>query len=125
MVEERQDNFKKRRKKLDDLSDEEIYNRFWDLAEDIVNPLVDLAEKYTSPAIERSVILRMGFDSLEAKSIVNKISENNLLSKGAGHVVYKLAEEKDMDIREVGLAISEGKFDDELKSLFGGERNAS
>lgn len=125
MVEERKDDFEKRRKKLAELSDEEIYDKFWDMAEQIVDPLVDLAEEYTSPAIERSVLLRMGFDSLEAKSIVNKINEKELLGKGAGHVVYKLAAEKDMEIREAGIAISEGKYDDELKNLFGGERNAS
>jgi D-ornithine 4,5-aminomutase subunit alpha len=125
MVEERKDNFEERRKDIAGLSDDEIYEKFWDLAGEIVDPLVELSENYTSPAIERSVILRMGFDSLEAKAIVNKVSEKGLLSKGAGHVVYKLAQEKDMDIRDAGIAVSEGKFDDQLKKLFGGERNDS
>ena len=33
----------------------------------LVDPLLELAKENTSPAIERSVLLRMGFSSLEAK----------------------------------------------------------
>ncbi|MBM7622803.1 ornithine aminomutase subunit alpha [Sporohalobacter salinus] len=122
MVEERQDDFEKRRQDLANLSDEEIYDKFWDLAEEIVDPLVNLADNYTSPSIERSVVLRMGFDSLEAKGIVNKVVEQDLLSKGAGHVILKLAEAENLTIREAGLAIADGEYDGQLVELFGGER---
>ncbi|SJZ76994.1 ornithine aminomutase subunit alpha [Selenihalanaerobacter shriftii] len=121
MVEERKDDFQERRKKLTDLSDQELYEKFWDLAAEIVDPLVDLSKEYTSPAIERAVVLRMGFSSLEAKEIVNKIMEKDLLGKGAGHVILKLAQAKGLKIKEAGLAIADGKYDDELPGLFGGE----
>ena len=59
----REDDYLKRREHLKDLSDQELKERFWQLAEQAVKPLVDLAYKNTSPAIERSVLLRMGFSS--------------------------------------------------------------
>ncbi|GAB6139050.1 ornithine aminomutase subunit alpha [Halanaerobaculum tunisiense] len=121
MVEERKDDFEERREKLADLSDEELHDRFWKLAEEIVDPLVDLSEQYTSPSIERSVLLRMGFDSLEAKGIINKIQDKGLLGKGAGHVIVKLSKKEGLDIREVGLAIADEEYDKELEELFGGE----
>jgi D-ornithine 4,5-aminomutase subunit alpha len=91
------------------------------LAEEIVDPLINMADQYTSPSIERSVLLRMGFDSLEAKAIVNKINSKNLLGKGAGNVIYKLAKKENVDIHKAGKDISDGKFDDLLVNLFGGE----
>ena len=121
MVEERKDDFEKKRKKLKDLDKEELNSRFWELAEEIVDPLINMADEYTSPSIERSVLLRMGFDSLEAKAIVNKINSKNLLGKGAGNVILKLAERENIDIHKAGKEISDGKFDDSLVNLFGGE----
>lgn len=121
MVEERTDNFAEKREQLADLSDEELHDKFWELAEEVVDPLVDLAQDYTSPSIERSVLLRMGFDSLEAKGIVNKIQEKGLLGKGAGHVVLKLAEKEGLEIREAGLKIADDEYDKKLVNLFGGE----
>ena len=67
---ERKDDFKTRRLHLADLSDSEIKERFWSLAEQIVDPLLDLGYKNTSPSIERSILLRMGFSSLEAMAIL-------------------------------------------------------
>ncbi|MTI61352.1 MAG: ornithine aminomutase [Firmicutes bacterium] len=122
MVEERKDDFEKRRQELVGLSDKEIYDRFWSLAKEIVDPLIQLAYEYTSPSIERSVLLRMGFDSLEAKGIVNKINNQKLLGKGVGHIILKLAKAKNLSIRDAGLAIVEGKYDDKLVVLFGGEK---
>ena len=121
---DREDNFEERRKHLEDLSDEELKERFWNLAEEIVDPLIDTAESHTSQSIERSVLLRMGFNSLDAKAIVKKVAESDLLGKGAGHVLLKLAEKEDMEVKEAGLAIVNGKFGkDDLKKLFnGGEK---
>ncbi len=101
----RKDDFSERRKHLANLSDEELKSRFWELAEKAVDPLLNLAYKNTTPAIERSVLLRMGFSSLEAKDLVEKIINNGLISKGAGHVVYRLAKIQDIDIREAGLKL--------------------
>ncbi len=121
MPSQREDDFAERRKHLADLSEEELKEKFWELAEEIVDPIMDLASTHTSPSIERSVLLRMGFDSLDAKAIVKKITEADLLGKGAGHVILKLAERENMEIKEAGLAIKEGDFEsDSLRALFAG-----
>ena len=123
MPSQREDDFAERRQHLADLSEEELRERFWDLAEEIVDPIMELARTHTSPSIERSVLLRMGFDSMDAKAIVKKVMEADLLGKGAGHVILMLAEREDMEIKEAGLAIKEGDFDSgSLRALFtGGE----
>lgn len=120
----REDDFEKRRQHLKDLSDEELKEKFWNLAEEIVDPLIETAKTHTSQSIERSILLRMGFNSLDAKAITKKIVEADLLGKGAGHVVLKLAEDNEMEIKEAGLAIVDGKFSkDDLNDLFnGGEK---
>ncbi|AZR74330.1 ornithine aminomutase [Anoxybacter fermentans] len=120
MAEERRDDFQERRKHLANLSDEELHQRFWELAEKIVDPLIDLAYKHTSPSIERSVLLRMGLSSLEAKDLVQMISERDLLGKGAGHIVWKIAKEKGLGIREAGQALIEGKYWDDVEAIFRG-----
>ncbi|SFH47124.1 D-ornithine 4,5-aminomutase S subunit [Tindallia magadiensis] len=118
----RADDFEQRRKHLKDLSDEELELRFWQLAEKIVDPMINLAEKNTSPSIERSVLLRMGFSSMEAKSIVEGVMDRGLMGKGAGHIVFKVAKEKNMDIREVGLQLAEGNLWEDAISLFKEEK---
>ncbi len=120
----REDDFQKRREHLAELSDKELKDKFWQLTEEIVDPLLNLARNHTSESIERSVLLRMGFSSLEAKSIVNKIVKAELLGKGAGHVVWKLAKKQNLKIKEAGLAISGGKYSQEdLQNLFTGGEN--
>ena len=117
-MKKRLDDFSERRAHLANLSDEELKQRFWDLASQIVEPMLELGRKNTSPSIERSVLLRMGFSSIEAKEIVNKVIDRGLMGKGAGHVVYKLAKEKDMSIRDAGVALANGQYWDEVVSLF-------
>lgn len=116
----RADDFQVRRAHLADLTDEQLEQRFWQLAEQIVDPLIDLATKNTSPSIERSVLLRMGFSSIEAKAIVEGVIDRGLMGKGAGHVVFKIAKEKGIDVREAGLALTEGKYWDDAVNLFKG-----
>jgi D-ornithine 4,5-aminomutase subunit alpha len=120
----REDDFEKRRDHLKDLSDEELKKKFWDLTEDIVDPLIDIAKTHTSASIERSVLLRMGFNSVDAKAIVNEVIKADLLGKGAGHVVYKLAQKEKRPIKEVGLDIGNEKYNKkQLQALFdGGEK---
>lgn len=120
-MKKRLDDFSERRVHLANLSDEELKQRFWDLASQIVEPMLELGRKNTSPSIERSVLLRMGFSSIEAKEIVNKVIDRGLMGKGAGHVVYKLAKEKEMSIREAGLAVANGEYLDEVTCLFAKE----
>ena len=57
----RDDDYQVRRQSVANLSDKELEQRFWQLAEQIVDPLLKLGYENTSPAIERSVQLRMGF----------------------------------------------------------------
>ena len=116
----RPDDFQERRKHLEGLSEEELEKRFWDLAEKIVDPLLELAYKNTSPSIERSVLLRMGFSSIEANGIVDNCVKKGLLGKGAGHAVLKFANEKDMDYLAAGKLLAEGKGWDEVETLFQG-----
>lgn len=120
MAEERRDDFQERRKHLANLSDEELKQRFWELAGKIVDPMVDLSKKHTSPSIERSVLLRMGLSSLEAKDLVQKINEKELLGKGAGHIVWRIAKNNNIGIREAGQALIEGNYWDDVESIFGG-----
>ena len=61
----RADDFESRREHLRNMSDEELKNYFWQLAQQVVDPLLEYGRTHTSPSIERSVLLRMGFSSLE------------------------------------------------------------
>ncbi|MFC1674233.1 D-ornithine 4,5-aminomutase subunit OraS, partial [Pseudomonadota bacterium] len=67
---DRPDDFETRRKRLRDLSDDQLHARFWQLANQVVAPLVAEARSHTTPAIERSVLLRMGFSGTEARQLV-------------------------------------------------------
>jgi D-ornithine 4,5-aminomutase subunit alpha len=116
----RDDDFQERRQHLADLTDEQLKEKFWGLVEQIVDPLMELAEKNTSPAIERSVLLRMGFSSLEAKPLVDGAADRGLVSHGVGHVVYRIAKEKNLDIRTAGLELIEGKHWDDAVAIFKG-----
>jgi D-ornithine 4,5-aminomutase subunit alpha len=113
------DDFEKRRAHLKNLTDQELKEKFWSLAEKTVNPMIDLARKNTTPAIERSVVLRMGFSSLEAKDIVEKTIKHGLISKGAGHVVYRLSKLENINIRAAGLQLIEDKGWQKVKESFG------
>lgn len=105
----RADDFEMRRTHLSALSDEELEKRFWSLAEKVVDPLLELARTHTTPAVERSVLLRMGFSSLEAKAIVDKAIDLGLLGKGVGNVIYQVAKAFDRDYRVVGRAMASGE----------------
>jgi D-ornithine 4,5-aminomutase subunit alpha len=104
-IKARNDDFEERRRHLQNLSDEELKAYFWELAAKAVDPLIELARTHTTPAIERSVLLRMGFSSLEAKALVDKVSNHHLMGKGAGHIVYRLAKLKNYPLREAGLRL--------------------
>ena len=80
---ERQDDFNQRREHLKDLTEKQLEERFWELCGKLMDPIVDMASKQTSPSIERSVLLRMGFSSIESKSIVEGAIDKNLLEHGA------------------------------------------
>jgi len=115
----REDDFLERRKHLANLSDEELKEKFWSLAETAVDPLLSLAYKNTTPAIERSVLLRMGFSSLEAKDLVDKTINHGLIGKGAGHIVYRLSKINQIDIRTAGLMLINNDGWKLIKDSFG------
>lgn len=114
----RADDYAVRREHLKNLSDDELKQRFWGLAEKIVEPMLELGYKNTTPAIERSVLLRMGFSSLEVKPIVEGVMKKGLMGKGAGNVVWRLSKKLGISVREAGVALSEGKYWDEVDKLF-------
>jgi len=117
-MEERKDDFQERRRHLAKLSEEQLEQRFWDLADRLTQPMIDLARTHTSPSIERSVLLRMGFSSIEAKSIVEQANDHALIGKGAGHIVLRTAMEQGLDIREAGLSLMAGKYWEEAAASF-------
>jgi D-ornithine 4,5-aminomutase subunit alpha len=116
MTEDRVNRFEKRRVELNQLSDEELKARFWELCDRVVAPIVDLAQTHTSPSIERSVLLRMGIDSITAHGVVDRIVESGLLGKGAGHIVVEVSKSRNLDIQSAAALILENK--DILKGLF-------
>ena len=118
----REDDFQERRKHLANLSDDELKTRFWELVGTAVDPLLEIARTHTSPSIERSILLRMGFSSIEAKPLVEMVVDRGLISKGAGHLVYKAAKQNNLSIREAGLEMLKGGLWDTLK--FNQEVNA-
>ena len=83
-----------------------------------MNPVIKLAETHTTPSIERSVLLRMGFSSLESNSIVQQVLDHGLMGKGAGHIVYRASKTKGIDIREAGLQLAKGQLWEEIETLF-------
>ncbi len=105
----RVDDYKERREHLKDLSEEELYNRFWELTEQIVKPMVDLAYTHTSPSVERSVILRMGFSSLEAQPLIEYGAKWALLGHGMGNVILTYGRLRNIHYLEAGKELAQGK----------------
>jgi D-ornithine 4,5-aminomutase subunit alpha len=111
---ERTDDFSSRRAHLRPLSDEELHVYFWSLADKLVAPLIAEARTHTSPSIERSVLLRMGFSSVEAKSLVDRMGERGLLGHGAGRQLFELAKALGVSVREAGTAVLAGQHWEKL-----------
>ncbi len=113
-MKERKDDFNSRREHLKNMSDEQLRDHFWSLVDRMVQPLVEEARTHTSPSIERSVLLRMGFSSIETKPIVNKMLEKGLLGHGAGRLVLRLAQKKGISVRQAGLGLMQDEYWEEL-----------
>ena len=116
MSEDRIARFEQRQAELHQMSDAELKARFWELCNQVVEPIVGLAKTHTSPSIERSVLLRMGIDSVSSHGVVDRIYRAGLLSKGAGHVLLRVAEKNGTDVRAAAAAILENE--DVLDGLF-------
>ena len=115
----RPDDFAGRRPHLVPLLDEDLEARFWELAEQIVQPLIELARTHTSPSIERSVLMRMGFDSRVCASIVSECEKRGLLSHGAGHVVLHCAGEWGVEVRAAGARLASGEGWETVEARWG------
>ena len=111
---ERPDDFASRRARLRAMSDEDLRIYFWKLVDTIVEPLIAEARTHTSPSIERSVLLRMGFSSIEAKALVGQMHERRLLEHGAGRLVLELAKSKGISVRAAGAALLDGRHWEDL-----------
>jgi D-ornithine 4,5-aminomutase subunit alpha len=109
MTDERIARFEKRRETLQQMSDQQLKDRFWELCNQVVEPILGLAKSHTSPSIERAVLLRMGIDSVTTHGVVDRILEAGLLGKGAGHVVLKLSQKTGKDIRGAAQTILDDK----------------
>jgi D-ornithine 4,5-aminomutase subunit alpha len=106
---ERPDDFEQRRERLRGMPDAELHAYFWELVDQIVAPLIEEARTHTSPSIERSVLLRMGFSSLEAGALVAGMHERGLLGYGAGRQMLELARMKGLSVRAAGKALLAGQ----------------
>ena len=111
---ERPDDFESRRTRVQALSDAELHVLFWQLADQVVAPLLDEARTNTTPSIERSVLLRMGFSSIESKALVEQMGEHGLLGHGAGRLVLELSRSSGIGIREAGNELLAGRCWEEL-----------
>ena len=114
---ERPDDFEMRRVHLGSMSDEALHAYFWDLVDRIVAPLIEEARTHTSPAIERSVLLRMGFSSVESRQLVDQMHNHGLLGYGAGHLVLQFAKVKGVTIGDAGRALLQGEYWQELEPI--------
>jgi hypothetical protein len=114
----REDDYEKRREHLKNMSEEELIDYFWQLTEKIVNPLYELSYTHTSPSIERSVLLRMGFSSIEAKKLVKHLIDNSLLGHGAGRIVLLYSELKKKNYIEAGKELADGIGWDEILDYY-------
>lgn len=114
----REDDFEKRREHIANLTDQELYDRFWELTEQVVAPLLELGKKNTTPSVERAVLLRMGVSSLDTQKIVEGCMDRGLMGHGAGHVVYKVSKAKDISIREASEKLAQGEYWDDAVALF-------
>jgi D-ornithine 4,5-aminomutase subunit alpha len=114
-MQERADDYLDRRAHLAPLTDYQLKARFWELCDQITAPLIDLAYSHTSPSIERSVLMRMGLDSLMCQAVVKRVQQAGLLGKGAGHVVLKVMKQDGLELADAARAIVDGR---DLSGLF-------
>lgn len=104
---DRIDRFETLRQELSGLDDEALRERFWQLCHQVMDPVVDLARTHTTPSVERSVLLRMGIDSVTTHAVVEAVLAAGLLGKGAGHAVLRLARREGLDLPAAARRICE------------------
>ena len=105
--EERVARFEDLRAELATLDDDALKARFWQLCEEVMTPVVDFSRTHTTPSIERSVLLRMGIDSVTTHAVVENVLNAGLLGKGAGHAVLRLSRHDGIDLRAAAQRIAD------------------
>ena len=118
----RPDTFKEVREHLAGLSDTELEALFWELSTRTVEPMVELARTHTSPSIERSVLMRMGIDSVTCKAVVAECENRGLLGHGAGHVVLVAMQAWQCGAPEAATRLAEGEGWEVVEAKWGGAR---
>ena len=116
------DDYTERNTHLKEMSDEKLRSYFWELVDKIIEPIIDEAKTHTSPSLERSILLRMGFSSMENKAIVNKMLERGLLGHGAGKIILQLAKEKNISVRDAGMGLMQDELWEDVKIIGRGGR---
>jgi D-ornithine 4,5-aminomutase subunit alpha len=109
------DDYTARNTHLKEMSDEKLRSYFWELVDKIIEPIIDEAKNHTSPSLERSILLRMGFSSMENKTIVNKMLERGLLGHGAGKIILQLAKDKDITVRNAGMGLIQDELWEDIR----------
>ena len=56
----------------------------------------------------------MGFSSIEAKHLVERMGKHNLLGHGAGRLILELAQRKELSVREAGTALLNEQYWEEI-----------
>ena len=107
--------------KRQDLTDEQLYDKFWEMCEKVVDPLLELGQKNTTPSVERAVLLRMGVSSLDTQKIVEGAMDRGLMGHGTGHIVYRIAKDKGLTLREASAALAKGEYWDDAAAIFNKE----
>lgn len=118
----REDTFREAREHLQELSEEALEARFWDLAQQCVDPLVALARTHTSPSIERSVLMRMGIDSRACMAVVGECEKRGLLGHGAGHVMLVCMQAWSCDAPTAAAKLAAGEGWETPEAKWGGVR---
>lgn len=116
----REDTFREAREHLAALTDAQLEARFWSLTQEIVDPLVELARTHTSPSIERSVLMRMGIDSVTCMAVVGGCETRGLLGHGVGHVVLHCAQAWGTDARDAAARLAAGEGWETVEAEWGG-----
>jgi D-ornithine 4,5-aminomutase subunit alpha len=116
----REDTYLKIRGHLDELTDEQLEARFWELAQRVVDPMVELARTHTSPSIERSVLMRMGVDSPTCMAVVGECEKRGLLGHGCGHVVCYYAGQEGLAMPEAARKLAAGEGWEAVEQKWGG-----
>lgn len=83
----------------------ELKRRFWELAHEVVRPLADYAARHTTPSIERSVLLRMGLNSVQARALVDLAVREGWLGDGVGAVLRDHADAHGTTVQDACAAL--------------------